>query len=352
MAPGLADSSLLTAFSDQAGNINGVLFQASLPAYLVFLYFLSYRKNNTPPLVSFGFTFLLVFVILTIPAGIISKGTYGAILADSDWLHGGAESLLTCTNILIVLGFRGALEGDASVADSQLARNIAFFWIFAVVVTLAAGVPLGFQVHTPFLSGLGDLPDVMEPANALSLPTWMVHWSTVFEFLYAMSLAWTYADASGNPKWKGLTWGMFPSSVSSIFALTFHLFYNQIPWILTGQALFTCIGNCTLALASYRIATSNGWTLSELDPRRVFARLNQEAETSFEISKVSKTEVLSAPLLVAEVLVLSLAFSHLHSHLRRERERERERERGAVGAVGSLGLGQAPTFVKSLKSVA
>eukprot|EP00913_Durusdinium_trenchii_P025401 g23846.t1 len=217
LVEGIAESSsLLTSFSDQAGNINGVLFQASLPAYLVFLYFLNYEKNNTPPLVCFGFAFLLAFVLLTIPSGIISKSSFSVILADSDWLHGSAESLLTCTNILIVLGFRGALTGNEELAsgNSGTARSVALGWFVTVVCTLALGVPLGFQAHTPFLAGLGALEGFSEPVNALSIPTWIVHWSTVFEFLIAMSLAWSYADAVGNPKWKGLTWGMFPSSVS------------------------------------------------------------------------------------------------------------------------------------------
>ncbi len=310
---------MLTSFSDQAGNINGVLFQASLPAYLAFLYFLNYKKNNTPPLVFFGFAFLLAFVLLTIPSGVISKNTFGVILADSDWLHGSAESLLTCTNIMIVLGFRGALTGDRDLADNDTARGISAFWMVAVVATLAVGVSLGFEAHTPFLSGLGALDFPAEPVNALSIPTWIVHWSTVFEFLIAMSLAWTYADAVGNPKWKGLTWGMFPSSISSVFALTFHIFYNQIPWILTGQAICTFVGNCTLALATYRIASSNGWTISELDPRPALEKLisketeteeTEETETTFDVKKVSKVELTSGPLLLVEVILLTLVFAY------------------------------------------
>eukprot|EP00440_Ansanella_granifera_P028826 gb/GFBE01031309.1/.p1 GENE.gb/GFBE01031309.1/~~gb/GFBE01031309.1/.p1 ORF type:complete len:492 (+),score=88.27 gb/GFBE01031309.1/:1-1476(+) len=325
----LFDSTLLTSFSDQAGNINGVLFQSSLPAYLLFLYFLSYRGNNTPPLVQFGFGFLLCFVLLTIPTGIISKSSYGLILADSDWLHGSAESLLTCTNIMIVLGFRGALLGDKDMADNSVVRNVALVWLATVIATLASGIPVfGFEAHTPFLSGLGALPAesfAAEPVNALSIPNWMVHWSTVFEFLLAMSLAWRYGDASGNQKWKGLTWGMFPSSISSVCALTFHVFYNQIPWILTAQALFTFIGNATLALASYRIASSNGWTLSELDPRpalsKAFAKVtggtdeekSADEPSGFDVSRVSKSQadkLISGPLLVAEGLLLTVAFAY------------------------------------------
>ena len=42
---------------------------------MLFLYFLNYEKNNAPPLVRFGFAYLLLFVLATIPTGIISKTT-------------------------------------------------------------------------------------------------------------------------------------------------------------------------------------------------------------------------------------------------------------------------------------
>ena len=218
---------------------------------------------------------------------------------------------------MIVLGFRGALTGNGDLADNKTARNIAFVWLGAVILTLASGIPLfGFQAHTAFLGGLGALDFEAEPVNALSIPNWIVHWSTVFEFLFAMSLAWRYADAVKNPKWKGLTWGMLPSSISSVCALTFHIFYNQIPWILTGQALFTFIGNATLALAAYRIAVSNGWTLMELDPRRLFTKeegVNEEEPAGFDIAKVSPedaSQITPGPLLVAEILFLTLTFAY------------------------------------------
>ncbi len=51
----------------------------------------------------------LVFVGVTIPAGIYSKIAYGKSLANVDWLHGSAEFFLTLSNILIVLGFREAV---------------------------------------------------------------------------------------------------------------------------------------------------------------------------------------------------------------------------------------------------
>ncbi|KAJ9508171.1 hypothetical protein QJQ45_021563 [Haematococcus lacustris] len=76
------------------------LFAASLLPYLGFLYFL-HSSKKTPGLTLFGFYFLLAFVGATIPAGIYAKSHYGTSLANVDWLHGCAESLLTVTNLLI-----------------------------------------------------------------------------------------------------------------------------------------------------------------------------------------------------------------------------------------------------------
>ena len=98
----LSSSTNTISFSDQGQNLAGIFFQASLLPYLAFLYFLSFRGNRTPALGNFGWQFLLLFVLSTIPSGIITKGNYGESLADCDWLHGSAEALLTITNLLIV----------------------------------------------------------------------------------------------------------------------------------------------------------------------------------------------------------------------------------------------------------
>lgn len=100
--PSSLSSNLLLSFADQGQNLAGIFFQASLLPYLAFLYFLSFRGNRTPNLGNFGWQYLLLFVLGTIPSGIITKSVYGQSLADTDWLHGGAEALLTITNVLIV----------------------------------------------------------------------------------------------------------------------------------------------------------------------------------------------------------------------------------------------------------
>lgn len=98
----LLSSSNLMAFSDQGNNLAGIFFQASLLPYLLFLYFLQFRGNRLSELSNFGFQFVLIFVLSTIPSGIVSKSTYLTSLANVDWLHGGAELLLTLANVLIV----------------------------------------------------------------------------------------------------------------------------------------------------------------------------------------------------------------------------------------------------------
>lgn len=84
------------------------IFILSLFPYLVFIWFLT-RSKQAPQPALVGFYFTLVFVAVTIPAGIYTKVVYGESLANVDWLHGTAESFLTLSNILIVLGFRRAI---------------------------------------------------------------------------------------------------------------------------------------------------------------------------------------------------------------------------------------------------
>ena len=99
----------------------------------------------------------------------------------------------------------------------------------------------------------------MEPANALSLPTWAVHTSSVMEWALAMRLMWTYGDVSGNPRWKGMTWGMLPCLGSAMCACTWHFFYNaqEVEFLVLLQAMLTVVGNATCWWAAYRIYAMN-----------------------------------------------------------------------------------------------
>ncbi|MBW4680858.1 MAG: DUF3593 domain-containing protein [Microcoleus vaginatus WJT46-NPBG5] len=84
------------------------LFAVSLFPYLGFLWFVT-RSGQMPRLALIGFYMTLVFVGVTIPAGIYAKVAYNESLANIDWLHGAAEVFLTLSNILVVLGFRQAV---------------------------------------------------------------------------------------------------------------------------------------------------------------------------------------------------------------------------------------------------
>jgi len=85
------------------------LFALSLLPYLAFLYFVT-KSGQMPRLALYGFYFTLVFVFVTIPVGLYCKVVLHSTLSNVDWLHGPAESLLTAANILVVLGFKQALD--------------------------------------------------------------------------------------------------------------------------------------------------------------------------------------------------------------------------------------------------
>lgn len=167
-----------------------------------------------------------------------------------DWLHGSAESLLTITNLLICIGLRNAMPPakvssadvpSLSTADEKVNSPVMASALAVALAASSMGLALGAH---------------LEPANALSLPTWIIHVSSLIEWLVAMGLIWQYADFSGNPRWRGLTWGMLPLHTSGICACTFHLFYNapSLNLLVAIQAALTCFGNGTMAYAAYRIS--------------------------------------------------------------------------------------------------
>ncbi len=296
---------LLSMDQSAAERIAGPFFGASLFPYLGFLYFLDVPQSGTPRGVSVGFATCLLFVFLTIPAAIAAKVWYDASLADCDWLHGSAESLLAITNLVTVLAFRRALgyeerrrrrwssggdvdddDVDVETMPESYASYVPMMKLVGVLTFLALLTALypavattgggGALVHTPYLNGFLDVPPASsivlppwwtttpphpEPENALTVATWIIHISSLVEFLVAMGYCWRWAEVSGNPKWKGLTWGLIPLHTSGITACTYHLLYNSVPVLVPLQAALTFLGNTTAMYAAYRIAISNGWTV-------------------------------------------------------------------------------------------
>jgi len=245
--------------ADAWESIEANLFAVSLFPYLTFLWLLDRPETACPPRVSFAFKFLLVFVFATIPAGIYAKAHYGTILANVDWLHGTAESMLTVTNLMLVLSLRDAVGNSGGPGGGAARRELgsvesALLGAAGAVTLLAAPGAAQAAVEVA-ATALGPFGWHSEPGNALSVPTWAVHTSSVIEYLVAMGLVWAYADVSGNPRWKGLTWGMLPSHSGGITACVYHIFYNAptLASVVALQASLTVLGNTTCAVAAYRI---------------------------------------------------------------------------------------------------
>jgi hypothetical protein len=91
--------------------------------------------------------------------------------------------------------------------------------------------------------------------NALSFPTWIVHISSVLEWILAIWLIQTYGNLTQDKSWSALAWGMLPSLVSAMCACTWHFFDNppSLEWLVTVQAALTLVGNCTLCLGAWWI---------------------------------------------------------------------------------------------------
>ncbi|GFR39947.1 hypothetical protein Agub_g24 [Astrephomene gubernaculifera] len=137
--------------------------------------------------------------------------------------------------------------GPASAADARglLATTGAFLGAAACSSLLAPDMVYALDLHA-------------ELSNALSLPTWAIHVSSVLEWVTAMGLMWRFAEVSGNPRWKGMTWGMLPCLGSAMAACTWHFFYNSpdLEFLVVLQSALTVVGNCTCWLAAYRIYTA------------------------------------------------------------------------------------------------
>lgn len=270
-----ATAPVLQSVSD-AEQLAGPLFGGSLFPYIAFLYFL--RQADAPANVQLGFGYLLVFVFLSIPAAISSKVLFAASLADCDWLHGSAESLLSITNLLTVVALKQALRSEGTGPADRVSWPMAgAACILGAGAVASAAVPAagGAAQHARYLGGFMDLDLGLalagaggEPANALSVACWVVHVSSLLEWLAAMQLVWFVAERERVPAYKGLTWAMLPLHTSGLIACTYHLFYNRpdVALLLPFQAGCTLVGNCCVAYAAYRIAAQKEQLRTVGDP--------------------------------------------------------------------------------------
>jgi len=80
------------------------LFGASIIPYAIFLFYL-YKIKSLNKLVKTGYSLTVLFVFITIVISIYTLNYYDKTLVEVDFLHGLAESFLTISDFVILLGF-------------------------------------------------------------------------------------------------------------------------------------------------------------------------------------------------------------------------------------------------------
>ena len=101
---------LFIKFIEKLASIdNTALFAASIFPYAIFLYYL-YKIKSFNKLVKTGYSLTVLFVFITIVVSIYTLNYYDKTLVEVDFLHGLAESFLTLSDFVILLGFMKILN--------------------------------------------------------------------------------------------------------------------------------------------------------------------------------------------------------------------------------------------------
>jgi len=96
---------LFIKFIEKLASIdNTALFSASIFPYAIFLFYL-YKIKSVNNLVKTGYSLTVLFVFITIVVSIYTLNYYDKTLVEVDFLHGLAESFLTLSDFVILLGF-------------------------------------------------------------------------------------------------------------------------------------------------------------------------------------------------------------------------------------------------------
>ena len=96
---------LFIKFIEKLASIdNTALFAGSIIPYAIFLFYL-YKIKSINIFVKTGFSLTVLFVLITILVSIFTLNYYNKTLVEVDFLHGLAESFLTLSDFVILLGF-------------------------------------------------------------------------------------------------------------------------------------------------------------------------------------------------------------------------------------------------------
>ena len=98
-------NNLFIKFIEKLASIdNTALFAASIFPYAIFLFYL-YKIKCVNKLVKTGYSLTVLFVFITIVVSIYTLNYFDKTLVEVDFLHGLAESFLTLSDFVILLGF-------------------------------------------------------------------------------------------------------------------------------------------------------------------------------------------------------------------------------------------------------
>ena len=88
---------------------NTYIFVLSIVPYSIFLYYL-FKITKLNKKVKIGFSLTILFVAITIVFSISAEIIYGRSLVEVDLFHGIAESFLTLSDFVILIGFISILK--------------------------------------------------------------------------------------------------------------------------------------------------------------------------------------------------------------------------------------------------
>ena len=96
---------LFIKFIEKLASIdNTALFAASIFPYAIFLFYL-YKIKSVNKFVKTGYSLTILFVFITIVVSIYTLNYYNKTLVEVDFFHGLAESFLTLSDFVFLLGF-------------------------------------------------------------------------------------------------------------------------------------------------------------------------------------------------------------------------------------------------------
>ena len=91
--------------------------------------------------------------------------------------------------------------------------------------------------------------------HELSFGTWLIHISSVIEWIYAILVINKISKYKKYKLFFLLSLAMVPNLIGAMCAITWHIYDNQenLYGLVSLQGIFTFIGNSTLAIASFTI---------------------------------------------------------------------------------------------------